>query len=377
VRRQVIISAVVAGAVLAYAAPAYASTVTQLAVTATGTNGGFGDVTAVSGSDGWAVGSGNLDGMVQRYNGTRWTRVTTPSLLDGSTTAIGGLSGVDATSASNALAVGSRSDLGTSTGVALRWNGTSWSRLAVPATADPNTDLMGVKAFSATDAWAIGESWSSGGSRRSTVALHYNGTSWTQFATPSPGTRNNDVTAIDGSAADDVWAVGYSLDLPYGNRFRKSMILHWNGSAWSQVASPNSDSTYLYDVVAVSRTDAWAVGFSSTGTGGSYVLHWNGTAWTSVTPPPISGVSSVTARSSSDVWVAGSDAAGADGIGQPRVAHWNGTAWTVTAVTVSGGTGAPWLSAVTVADAGTELAVGYQSDNTTGASAPIAFRVAG
>jgi hypothetical protein len=364
----VIISAVVAGAVLAYAAPAYASTVSQLAVTNTGTLGGLADVTALSGSDGWAVG-GNGNGVVQRFNGTRFTQVTSPSLLDGSSTASAGLSGVDATSASNALAVGNRSDLGVSTGVALRWNGTSWSRLAVPALAT-NSQLTGVKAFSATDAWAIGESWSSGGSRHDTVALHYNGTGWTQSATPSPGTRQNDMTAIDGSAPDDVWAVGYSLDLPYGNRVRNSAILHWNGTAWTQVASPNSGSTYLYDVVSVSRTDAWAVGVGSTG--GPFALHWNGTAWTSVAAPALGNLSSVAARSANDVWVTGADGTGALG-----AAHWNGTAWAITPVPVGSGGPFPWLSSITIADTGAEWAVGYQSDQTTGVSAAIAYRITG
>ena len=55
---------------------------------------------------------------------------------------------------------------------------------------------------------------------RKTLAMHYNGTTWSTPATPSPGTRNNTVTSVDGVSGTDVWAVGYSLNLPYGNRFR-------------------------------------------------------------------------------------------------------------------------------------------------------------
>jgi hypothetical protein len=80
----------------------------------------------------------------------------------------------------------------------------------------------------------------------------------------------------------------------------------------------------------------------------------------------------VTARSGTDVWVAGTDAAGA-----PALAHWNGTGWSVTPVSVSGGVGTPALTTVTAVDATTEWAVGYQQDATTGQGSAIAFRVAG
>ena len=362
---RVAVSALVAGAAVAYATPAYASTVTQVSVTSTGFFGGFNDVTSVSATDGWAVG-GNGNGFVQRYNGSRWSTVTSPDLLAGGNTwAI--LSGVDSVSSSTSFAVGRTTGSAGGAAVALRWNGSAWSRLTVPRPAGTNTSFTSVKAFSASDAWAVGTTSTS--SIAMTLAMHYTGSGWTTTPTPSPGTRNNWVTAVDGTAANDVWAVGYSLNLPYGNRIRQSMILHWNGTAWSQLSSPNNGSTFLYDVAPVSRTDAWAVGSN---TAGAFVARWNGTTWSTVAAPSLTALQSVTARSSTDVWVAGSDAAGA-----PALAHWNGSGWSVTTVNVTGGVGAPGLTAVTVADAGTEWAVGYQADGTTGQSASIAFRVAG
>jgi hypothetical protein len=362
-------TATVIGTVIAIAGPAYASSAVQVPVASTGFYGGFSDVTAVSASDGWAVG-GNGNGVVQRYNGTRWSVVTSPDLLDHGANTWAGLSGVDSTSPSSAFAVGSATGAGgTGTAaVALRWNGSSWSRVTVPRTAGTSTAFTAVKAFSASDTWAIGTAATT--SVRKTLATHYDGTSWTTTPTPSPGTRNNDMTSVDGTAPNDVWAVGYSLNLPYGNRFRQSLILHWNGAAWSQTASPNNGSTYLYDVAAVSANDAWAVGYGSSG--GAFVTRWNGTAWTAVAAPPLGSLSSVTARSSTDVWVAGADANGA-----PALAHWTGNGWSVTPVGVTGGVGSPALTAVTIADAATEWAVGYQWDGTTGQSSSIAFRVTG
>jgi hypothetical protein len=361
--------AIVIGTVVATAGPAYASSTVQVPVASTGFFGGFNDVTAVSPSDGWAVG-GNGNGVVQRYNGTRWSIVTSPDLLDHGANTWAGLSGVDSTSPASALAVGSATGAG-STGtaaVALRWNGSAWSRLTVPRTAGTSTAFTAVKAFSASDAWAVGSTATT--SVRKTLAMHYDGTSWTASPTPSPGTRNNDMKSVDGSAPNDVWAVGYSLNLPYGNRIRQSMILHWNGTAWSQVPSPNNGSTYLYDVASVSASDAWAVGYGSSG--GAFVTRWDGTAWTAAPAPPLNALSSVSARSGTDVWVTGSDATGA-----PALAHWTGNGWSVTPAGVTGGVGTPALTALTIADPATEWAVGYQWDGTTGQSSSIAFRVTG
>jgi len=59
------------------------------------------------------------------------------------------------------------------------------------------------------------------------------------------------------------------------------------------------------------------------------------------------------------------------------MAHWNGSTWSVTPVTVTGGVGTPDLFALTAADIATEWLVGAQSDQTTGQSSAIAFRVTG
>lgn len=42
----------------------------------------------------------------------------------------------------------------------------------------------------------------------------------------------------------------------------KTLILHWNGTKWSQVTSPNpsGSSNIPSDVAGVGATDLWAVG---------------------------------------------------------------------------------------------------------------------
>jgi hypothetical protein len=59
-----------------------------------------------------------------------------------------------------------------------------------------------------------------------------------------------------------------------------SLIMHWNGTRWEVVPSPNPEETIsiaLNCVAAVSRDNIWAVGnanYSST-----LIVHWNGKAW--------------------------------------------------------------------------------------------------
>src|SRR5215470_11255107 len=81
-------------------------------------------VSAVSGSDAWAV--GNDPGLALHWNGTRWVRtgVPHPSVLNG-------VSALSASDASDAWAVGSLGDVSTTT-LALHWNGTAWARVPTP-----------------------------------------------------------------------------------------------------------------------------------------------------------------------------------------------------------------------------------------------------
>ena len=57
---------------------------------------------------------------------------------------------------------------------------------------------------------------------------------------------------------------------------------YWDGTSWTQVPSPNkvSGENVLLDVDARSATDVWAVGYYGTTAGHkTLILHWNGSAW--------------------------------------------------------------------------------------------------
>jgi hypothetical protein len=62
-----------------------------------------------------------------------------------------------------------------------------------------------------------------------TLILGWNGTAWSQVSSPSPGPASNVLTGVSADSATDAWAVGSYLS----KSVRDTLILHWNGTAWS------------------------------------------------------------------------------------------------------------------------------------------------
>jgi hypothetical protein len=313
-------------------------------------------VDAVSATDVWAVGyydtaSSQCQTLLERWNGTTWTRVPSPASTrpaEAATAPAGPaqlaltgtfLQGVSGTSASSAWAVGYdvvASPPVYSVSVILRWNGTNWARVPSP---DPgggtNVYLNAVTSLSPTDAWAVGYDTTAAGGTQPLVA-HWNGTRWTLVTAPNPAKGGFlDLDGVSAASPSDVWAVG-----TYGNQ--KTLALHWNGTSWAQVATPSPGYTgnALSAVAAVSPSAAWAAGsyevFRQTGTflTKTLLLRWNGTHWTQVaTPNPgatVSTLNGVAASSASDAWAVGFyqlPPSGGTTTSKTLMLRWNGAAW--------------------------------------------------
>jgi hypothetical protein len=279
----------------------------------------FAGVAAASATDAWAVGQASNNAashafqtLAEHWNGATWTRVPSPS--PGGPAGNNSLDGVAATSASNAWAVGGY-DGGPGTAVhtlAEHWNGTAWTQ--VPTPSPSGSELISVAATSASNAWAVGFYPASAGGNL-TLIEHWNGTTWTQAPSPSPGgTRGSVLTGVAAVSATDAWAVGQ-----YFNRTMfqyQTLVEHWNGTAWAQVPSPNPAparfANRLSSVAATSASNVWAVGDYISNSPGdpdlTLVEHWNGTAWTQVPSPNPSGdnvLYGVAATSASNAWAVG------------------------------------------------------------------------
>jgi len=278
--------------------------------------GHYRGVTAVSPADAWATGfTAGPAPLLQHWDGTHWTDFPPPvgdRCGDPGESCVA--DGIDASSASNAFAVvrdGSH-QVGT---LVWHWDGNHWDDLPTP---DPPTQSFAffaspsVKAFSATDAWLIGFASLPTG-ELTTAAVHWDGLRWTRFPTPEPGVHQNVLQAVAGTAPDDVWAGGYWTTGSGHHSVSHSLLLHFDGHAWTQSPAPDSatGSSPVTAVVALSRTDAWA------GTVDGAMLHWDGTAWTvAATGIP---TRSMTALSARDIWAAPDSG--------DVVHHFDGTAW--------------------------------------------------
>ncbi len=295
-------------------------------------------VSADSATDAWAVGSyvnnrtGVRDTLILHWTGTAWSRVTSPN----PGTRFNLLNGVSAGGPKNAWAVGFyRNQAAGALPLILHWNGTAWSQVTAPASGMPQTELNGVSTVSGRDAWAAGFAGKPAAGQFATLILHWNGTAWSSVASPDPGKTDSFLQGVSATANGSAWAVGsYSR----GNTLR-TLVLKWNGTAWAQVksASPAPSGRYnlLDGVSAIGQGHAWAVGNNPnliTGPGQTLVLQWNGTFWPRVPSPDVgaganvlTGVSTV---SGTDAWAVGDSQPDlSSGPLRTLILHWDGTAW--------------------------------------------------
>ena len=291
-------------------------------------------VSARSASDAWAVGFGPASGtpasLVLHWGGARWRRVASPS--PGGPSGSTDLFGVSATSASNAWAVGEfQTASGPAKTLVLHWDGARWRQVASPNPGGAfGGALVAVSAVSRANAWAVGEFQTRSGPK--TLVLHWNGARWRQVASPSPGVQG-ELSGISTVSGADAWAVGNYTTSSFTE---KTLVLHWDGTRWRQVASPSPGGThgsFLSGISARSASDAWAVGHYNTPaiTQKTLVLHWDGASWAQVaTPNPggpngNNGLFGVSATSASNAWAVG--AVTSVFALNTLVLRWDGASW--------------------------------------------------
>jgi len=246
--------------------------------------------------------------------------------------------GVSAASATDAWAVGTNQVTG-QLPLAEHWTGATWSKVPVPlAPGMPQAELTGTDDLSSTNAWAVGDSESSDGTVRRTLIEHWNGTAWQVVPSPNPETGSgatDELTAISGTGPDDLWAVGWFFN---GSNIIALLFEHWNGSTWSFVPPPTESGTQFGEAVtAITPDDVWAVGETDSQT--TVSAHWNGTRWALVPTPTLQSKDSldfltgVTATGPDDVWASGYEGNVNDNLfSQPYMLHWNGTSWKLVTV---------------------------------------------
>jgi hypothetical protein len=288
-------------------------------------------VAATSARDAWAVGlSGRARTpatLIERWNGAAWKRVPSPSSASG-----GLLNAVAVTSAGRAWAAGQTGSLVSSKPATLieRWNGTRWKRVPSPNPARGGT-LYGLAVTSARSAWAVGQTGGVFSQRPKTLIERWNGTTWKRVPSPNAATPGSWLGAVAATSARSAWAVGCACNGPAP----KTLIEHWNGTRWKLMPSPNpagGGGSVLYGVAVTSTHNAWAVGCTGCfrTKPETLILHWNGSAWKRVTSPNPAGggnLSSVAVTSAENAWAVGWTGDPNNPRPMTVIEHWNGTRW--------------------------------------------------
>jgi hypothetical protein len=137
------------------------------------------------------------------------------------------------------------------------------------------------------DRWSIAMSWP--------ASMRFGLADLPHPPRPSDVPADLRVTAISGSSAHDVWAVGYRADA-------MPDILHFDGQRWTSHRGRFRRVQYhLTGVTSTGPNDAWAIGTWGT------VLHFDGMVWTEVDKPSFYDLRTVAAVAGT-LWI--SDNAG-------------------------------------------------------------------
>ena len=298
----------------------------------------FTGVAAIAADDVWAVGQAQgrfrTRTLAEHWDGTSWQVVATPNrgrFLDNL------IRGVDAASADDVWAVGSTSsespEVHASRTLAMHWDGSSWSIVPTPNVGTAGSLLQNVSASGPNDVWAVGEAHLDPATgRQANLMLHWDGVAWSVVPAPERGTRENDLYNVDAIAPDDAWAVGFFRTGDGWRGIYRTLALHWNGSSWSVVDTPNvgtaTDANSLLAVAGAPGGVVWAAGY---GPKGPQLQRWNGGEWRKVAPDPATPsngfFTSLAVAGRSDIWAAGLLYDGETGDYAPLLEHRDATGW--------------------------------------------------
>jgi len=318
-------------------------------------------VRCLTSRDCWAVGEygkqpGAVFSLALHWNGTKWSRVATPSPAGRKSGDISELYDVTCVSSASCWAVG---DFGFEAGsqperfnnLAMRWNGTRWSQVRTPNPGGVGSthvnSIFSVRCASATRCDAVGDFGRMTSSTTSlrNQALHWNGTKWTLRRTPNPAgtaaTHINELDMLGCTSASNCWGAGFYGTQTVDNQSTKDEAFHWNGRRWSRAIAPHPGGTVneLFGVMCRVRSDCWAVGEYAKLDGGvqNQAAHWNGSKWSLVpTPNPASTMAgamnelfSVRCTSHRNCWAVGFVKFPTTSTITFEILHWNGTNWSI------------------------------------------------
>ena len=213
-----------------------------------------------------------------------------------------------------------------------------WSVGAGAAPAGDSGDSLSALAGSASDdLWAVGSRSPHHSQKVFPLLEHWDGRRWTYSAGASLSGRQAMLKSVAAPASDDVWAIGSFM--PAG----RPLIEHWNGRYWSLQPTDalsrwkSLSGETLVSVAALSPSDVWVLGYPNTNSPDDK-LHWDGTSWHLFTGPDIrpnfgsAAMQVIGTDRDGGFWAVGGTIRGDGEAGRPGrgiVERWNGRQWEV------------------------------------------------
>jgi hypothetical protein len=152
------------------------------------------------------------------------------------------------------------------------------------------------------DVWAVG--WTSDGVVTDALVARFDGSTWQPSDAPSD-TALADVRAF---GPDDVWVVGAAGNPEIVDE--RAVALHWDGSTWTQSAMPVGGGRSGLNAIAGTSGNLWAVGYHHRG---PLVLHYDGTRWERMLEIDARGPLTAVAAWQGTTWLAGAGVLRGDG----------------------------------------------------------------
>jgi hypothetical protein len=152
---------------------------------------------------------------------------------------------------------------------------------------------------------------------------------WQVIASPDPGDLGNGLADVVALSRSDAWAAGSQTSVIDGQLVTTPLVEHWDGSVWSVISTPGGFTGGLGRLLASTPSDIWSVGEKTRPEYATPLIeHFDGSAWKVVPSPQVvlGYLFDVAGTSPKDIW--------AVGITRPSafatlIEHFDGSSWSV------------------------------------------------
>jgi hypothetical protein len=209
-------------------------------------------------------------------------------------------------------------------GMVAQFDGSAWREVyTVPGA---TSELRSIAKTRSGTAWVVGSTGSGGDGPTHALIIHkHHG--WHAVTAGHTGVANTELYGVAAVSDSNVWAVGSTSTDGYTTT--RTLVEHWNGRRWRIVASPSPNAAgqnYLTSVAAARDGAVFVAGQTNQG---PLLLQRNGHGWRRLRMPRLPGydrsLTDVLARSSNRAWFVGTYQRRSDGFSRPLVLHWNGS----------------------------------------------------